>query len=84
MSYEMVQVIILVKYNIKTHEIIRIKHNNGKAENDIGTNTHINNIEILNKKTRTLTWTYHEFDNQFEESTLNTFELEFIEIFYIN
>ena len=36
----MIQQVKLVKYNIKSHAIIRIKHNNGKEENDIRTNTH--------------------------------------------
>ena len=40
MSHEVIQV-KLVKYNIKSHEIIGIKHNNGKEENDIRTNTHM-------------------------------------------
>ena len=41
MSHEVIQQVKLVKYNIKTHEIIRIKHNNGKEENDIRINTHM-------------------------------------------
>ena len=41
MSPEVIQQVKRVKYNIKSHEIIRIKHNNGKKENDIRTNTHI-------------------------------------------
>ena len=41
MSHEVIQQVKLVKYNIKLHEIIRIKQNNGKEENDIRTNTHI-------------------------------------------
>ena len=41
MSHEVIQQVKLVKYDIKTHEIIRIKHNNDKAENDIRTNTHL-------------------------------------------
>ena len=41
MSHEVIQQVKLIKYNIKSHEIIRIKHNNGKEENDIRTNTHM-------------------------------------------
>ena len=41
MSHEVIQQVKRVKYNIKTHEIIRIKHNNDKEENDIRTNTHM-------------------------------------------
>ena len=40
MSHEVIQQVKLVKHNIKSHEIIRIKHNNSKEENDIRTYTH--------------------------------------------
>jgi len=41
MSHEVIQQVKRVKYIIKSHGIIRIKHNNGKDENDIRTNTHM-------------------------------------------
>ena len=41
MSREVIQQVKLVKYNIKTHEIIRIIHNNDKKEIDIRTITHM-------------------------------------------
>ena len=41
MYHEVIHQVKLVKYNIKSHEIIRIKQNNGKEENDIRTNTHM-------------------------------------------
>ena len=41
MSHEVIQQVKLVKYNIKTYEKIQIKHNNGKEENGIRTNTHM-------------------------------------------
>ena len=45
----MIQQIKLVKE--KSHEIIQIKHNNGKEENDIRTNTH----NKIKQKRETLT-----------------------------
>ena len=39
MSHEVIQQVKLVKE--KSHEIIQIKHNDGKEENDIRTNTHM-------------------------------------------
>ena len=41
MPHEVMQQVKLVKYYIRTHEIIQIKHNNGKEENDIRTNTNM-------------------------------------------